>query len=195
MENGAFASAIFNEMLKEAVITIRLYHRLTLLAFRQFSFEKLSCLFGQSMWNIWFSFDKSHRFILFLLILVFWVVTPCKPVASYQRFGGTYYLHLHSLIFTAVRTSNIISWCFCFSAHIPYFSYTDMFMNPKVEVATISEEWDTRWEDNQNSATCKDYSDRNNLVFEFDRNPLYLKIYFISLIVATKEINYQGMCI
>jgi hypothetical protein len=27
-------------------------------------------------------------------MLVFWVVTPCRPVGRYQRFGGTYCLHL-----------------------------------------------------------------------------------------------------
>jgi hypothetical protein len=27
-------------------------------------------------------------------IVVFWVVTPCGVVGSYQRFGGTHHLHL-----------------------------------------------------------------------------------------------------
>jgi hypothetical protein len=59
--------------------------------------------------------------------LVFWVLTPCGLVGRYQRFGGTYYLHLQTFvaiyntnphdvtkqttnidIFTAVRTSYLI---------------------------------------------------------------------------------------
>jgi hypothetical protein len=27
-------------------------------------------------------------------MLIFWVVTPCELVGGYQRFGGTYYIHL-----------------------------------------------------------------------------------------------------
>jgi hypothetical protein len=27
-------------------------------------------------------------------IEIFWSITPCSPVGSYQRFGGTYHLHL-----------------------------------------------------------------------------------------------------
>jgi hypothetical protein len=30
-----------------------------------------------------------------ITVLVFWVVTPCELAGRYQRFGGTYCLHLH----------------------------------------------------------------------------------------------------
>jgi hypothetical protein len=43
-------------------------------------------------------------------ILVFWVVTPYELVGRYQRFGGTYYLHLQGNIdnVIAVRSSDLI---------------------------------------------------------------------------------------
>jgi hypothetical protein len=41
----------------------------------------------------------------------FWVVTPCRLVGRYQRFGETYYLHgvatQNIVILTAFRTSNL----------------------------------------------------------------------------------------
>jgi hypothetical protein len=35
------------------------------------------------------------KYILQLSVVVFWVVTPCDLIGGYQRFGGTYRLHLH----------------------------------------------------------------------------------------------------
>jgi hypothetical protein len=63
-----------------------------------------------------------------MLMLVFWVVTPCGLLGRYQRFRGTYCLHLQPMkcwylptsphgvttqktntdIFTAVRISNLV---------------------------------------------------------------------------------------
>jgi hypothetical protein len=41
-------------------------------------------------------------------MLVLWVVRQCGLVGRYQRFGGTYSLHLPD--FTKMRTSNLIYW-------------------------------------------------------------------------------------
>jgi hypothetical protein len=46
-------------------------------------------------------------------MVAFWVVTPCGLVGVYQRFEGTYCLHIRGLkttmhIFTTVGASNLI---------------------------------------------------------------------------------------
>jgi hypothetical protein len=43
-----------------------------------------------------------------MLMLVYWVLTLCGPVGRYQRFGGTYCLHLHSII---AQKTNIYIIC------------------------------------------------------------------------------------
>jgi hypothetical protein len=37
-------------------------------------------------------------------MLIFWVVTPCELVGRYQRFGGTYCLHLEGYIQINTKT-------------------------------------------------------------------------------------------
>jgi hypothetical protein len=37
-------------------------------------------------------------------LVVFWVVRPCGPVGGYQRFGGTYRLHLQGELWNGVTT-------------------------------------------------------------------------------------------
>jgi hypothetical protein len=43
-------------------------------------------------------------------MLIFWVLTLCGIVGKYQRFGGTYYLHLQGFLamFLGVHTSQQI---------------------------------------------------------------------------------------
>jgi hypothetical protein len=54
--------------------------------------------------NIYWHFGQQYRLYdlrsevltaVKMSMLVFWVVTPCGLVNGYQRFGGTYRLHLH----------------------------------------------------------------------------------------------------
>jgi hypothetical protein len=43
-----------------------------------------------------------------MLMLVFWIVTPCGLVGRYQRFGGTYCLHLQVFSPKAVCSSQTL---------------------------------------------------------------------------------------
>jgi hypothetical protein len=36
---------------------------------------------------------KFEYFLTVKLVMLFWVVTPCKLISRYQRFGDAYYLH------------------------------------------------------------------------------------------------------
>jgi hypothetical protein len=48
-----------------------------------------------------------------MLIVVFWVVTPCSIVGDYRRFGGKYLLHLQSRVISyVIRPTIRINYAF-----------------------------------------------------------------------------------